>query len=42
MGHKTPQKMSFFSHKRNSSWHVWGKFCGFIHYIVQYVVFIVA
>jgi hypothetical protein len=30
-----------FSHtKTHGSWHMWGKLCGFIHYNVQYMVFI--
>jgi hypothetical protein len=32
----------FFSHKSCNSWHMWGKLCGFIHYNVHYVMFIVA
>jgi hypothetical protein len=35
--------MGFSSHKRSCLMnYVWDKLCGFIHYIVQYVVFIVA
>jgi hypothetical protein len=32
----------FFSYKSCNSWHMWGKLCGFIHYNVHYVMFIVA
>jgi hypothetical protein len=32
----------FFSYKSYNSWHMWGKLCGFIHYNVHYVMFIVA
>jgi hypothetical protein len=42
----TTRECGFFSHKKKShcsSWHVWGKLCGIIHYNVQYyVMFIVA
>jgi hypothetical protein len=32
----------FLHTKSCNSWHVWGKLFGFIHYNIQYVVFIVA
>ncbi len=38
----TTKECDFSYTKGHGSWHLWSKLCGFIHYNVQYVVFIVA